>query len=181
MRSLSRSGAALLLSLLAGRAAAGPWSGQVDLASTLLSRPKGSLQLARAQALGVAISRQSGDLRLFLRAEANGWRDPRDDGSHDFTLTANIGLGLDFSYAGGRLRSGLAAGTSLLLVPDDVDQAPQAGLFVDLRPLAILWPLAPDLHIGLVPLSLVVALPVLTGIPLVCLQYRTTVLLERPF
>ena len=175
-------GLAVLLGVAPAGAHPPAWSWQVGLGSTLFSRsPDNRFQLARAQGLAGAVDRRFEDLHLFLQGELNGWRDRRDDGSIDLTLALNLGAGLGYDHAGGRLRSSLAAGTSLLLIPGDVDSAPSAGLFVDLRPVAFLWPIGSGLALGLVPLSLVVSLPVLTGIPLVSLQYRTTIFLEAGF
>ena len=81
------------------------------------------------------------------------------------------------------MRSSVAAGGTLLAVPADVDKAGSLGAFADVRPLAFVWPLAqlPGTRIGLVPLSLTLAIPVVTGIPLVSIQYRTTIFAERDF
>jgi hypothetical protein len=175
-------GLAVLLGVAPAGADPPAWSWQVGLGSTLFSRsPDNGFQLARAQGLAGAVDRRFSDLHLFFQGELNGWRDRRDDGSIDLTLALNLGVGLGLDHAGGHLRSTVVGGTSLLLLPDDVDSAPSAGLFVDLRPVAFLWPVGSSLDVGLVPLSLVVALPVLTGIPLVSLQYRTTVFLEAGF
>jgi hypothetical protein len=162
------------------------WSWQADLGVTLLSRPgsvDASVKLARAQAIGASIDRRSDHVHVFVRGEANSWRDQRDDGSNDFVLTLDLGLGLRLDFAGGYLRSSAAAGGTLLVVPTDVDKAGTFGAFADVRPLAFVWPLAqvPGTRIGLAPLSLTLAIPVLAGIPLVSIQYRTTVFAERDF
>jgi hypothetical protein len=160
------------------------WSMQADLGATLASRSSTSstsLALARAQALGLAVDRGFGQLHLFARGEANAWRDRRDDGTDDFVLAFDLGVGARLDYGGGRLRSSLAAGTTLLAVPGDIDTAGTIGAFVDVRPLAFAWRLGPGVRLGVVPLSLTLAVPVLTGIPLVSIQYRTTVFAERDF
>jgi hypothetical protein len=170
-------------------AAAGPasrWSWQADLGATIFSRSSttdASVKLARAQAIGASVDRRSDRLHVFARGEVNGWRDQRGDGSNDFVLTLDLGLGLRVDYGAGRLRSSVAAGGTLLAVPSDVDQFGRIGAFVDVRPLAFVWPLAqlPGTRIGIVPLSLMLAIPVVTGIPLVSIQYRTTVFAERDF
>ena len=167
-------------------APASPWSWQADLGVTLLSRSSStdaSVKLARAQAIGASIDRRGERLHVFVRGEANSWRDQRDDGSNDFVLTLDLGLGLRYDFAGGHLRSSVAAGGTLLVVPSDVDKSGTFGAFGDVRPLAFVWPLAqvPGTRIGVVPLSLTLAIPVVTGIPLVSIQYRTTVFAERDF
>jgi hypothetical protein len=160
------------------------WSMQADLGATLASRSSTSstsLALARAQALGLAVDRGFGQLHLFARGEANAWRDRRDDGTDDFVLAFDLGVGARLDYGGGRLRSSLAAGATLLAIPGDIDTAGTIGAFVDVRPLAFAWRLGPGVRLGVVPLSLTLAVPVLTGIPLVSIQYRTTVFAERDF
>ena len=151
-------------------APASRWSWQADLGATIFSRSSttdASLKLARAQAVGASIDRRSDHLHVFARGELNSWRDQRDDGSNDFVLTLDLGLGLRIDYGAGRLRSSVAAGGTLLAVPSDVDKFGSVGAFVDVRPLAFVWPLArmPGTRIGLVPLSMTLAIPVVTGIP----------------
>jgi hypothetical protein len=177
---------ALAANATATSAAPSRWSWQADLGVTLFSRSSttnATVKLARAQAMGASIDRRSEHLHVFIRGEANSWRDQRDDGSNDFVLTLGLGLGLRFDYAGGRLRSSVAAGGTLLVVPSDVDKTGTFGAFGDVRPLAFVWPLAhvAGTRIGLVPLSLTLAVPVVTSIPLVSIQYRTTVFAERDF
>jgi hypothetical protein len=158
------------------------WSIQGDLGATLASRSStanSSVTLARAQAIGLAIDRGFGQLHLFARGEANAWRNRRDDGTDDFVLAFDLGVGARFDYSGGRLRSSVSAGATLLAVPDDVDTAGTIGAFVDVRPLGFVWRLGPGVRLGVVPLSLTLAMPVLTGIPLVSIQYRTTIFAER--
>jgi hypothetical protein len=165
-----------------GRGGDDRWSMQGDLGATLGSRSSTastSVALARAQALGVAVDRGFGQLHLFARGEANAWRDRRDDGTDDFVLTFDLGIGARLDYGGGRLRSSLAAGATLLAIPGDVDTAGTLGAFVDVRPLGFVWPLGSGVRLGVVPLSLTLAVPVLTGITLVSIQYRTTIFAER--
>ena len=167
---------------LAAVAPAGRWSWQADLGGTLVSRSSTSssaVALGRAQAVGFGVDRRLDRLHLFARGEANAWRDRRDDGSGDFALIFDLGLGARLDHGAGRLRSSVAAGATLLAVPTDVDEAGTFGAFVDVRPLAYVWPVGDGTRVGLVPLSLTLALPVLTGIPLISIQYRTTIFLER--
>jgi len=165
-------------------AAPGRWSAQADVGATLVSRTSTSstrLTVARAEAIGVGVDHRSGSVHLFARFEGNAWRDRRDDGTYDFVLIFNLGLGARIDYGAGRLRSSVAAGATLLAVPTDVDQAGRFGAFVDLRPLAYAWPLGPGTRLGVVPLSFMLAVPVLTGIPLMSIQYRTAVFPECDF
>ena len=158
------------------------WAVEADLGATLASRSSTastSVDLARAQALGVGVDRRFDRLHLYARLEGNAWRQRRDDGTYDFVLIFDLGAGARLDYGGGRLRSSVAAGATLLAVPADVDQAGTFGAFVDVRPVAYAWPLGRGARLGVVPLSLTLAVPVLTSIPLVSIQYRTTVFVER--
>jgi hypothetical protein len=165
-----------------GRGDRGRWTLLGDLGATLVSRSSTastSLDLARAQALGVGLDRRFGSVHLFARGEANAWRDRRDDGTDDFVLVFDLGLGAALDWGGGRLRSSLALGAAILAVPTDVDSAGSIGTFVDVRPLGYAWRLGPGVRLGVVPLSFTLSIPVLTGIPLVSIQYRTMIFAER--
>jgi hypothetical protein len=169
---------------VAGGTGAGGWSWEADLGATLVSRSTNdttTVGLARAQAVGVSVGRNFDRLHLFSRGEFNAWRDRRDDGSYDFVMIFDVGVGARFDYGGGRLRSSVAAGGTVLAIPADIDPVGTFGVFADLRPLAYAWPLGHGLRLGVVPLSLTLAVPVLTGIPLMSIQYRTTLFAERDF
>jgi hypothetical protein len=166
----------------APRAQEARWLVLADAGATLVSRASTastSVDLARAQALGVQLDRRFGDLRLFARGEANTWRERRDDGTNDFVLTFDLGVGAGLDYGGGRLRSSLVLGATILAVPGDVDTAGAIGVFADVRPVAYTWQVARGMRLGVVPLSFFFSVPVLTGIPLVSIQYRTTIFAEH--
>jgi hypothetical protein len=50
--------------------------------------------------------------------------------------------------------------------------------FLDFRPVGVRWRVGPKVTLGLEPLHFALVAPVLTGIPLLDVQYRTTVYLE---
>jgi hypothetical protein len=135
-------------------------------------------RLGRTFAAGAGLGRRWGRFDGFFEAEANGWSSTRPDGSRDHSLAADLGVGGGVSYAGGFLRTSLAAGLSILGIPTDVDRAGSTGIYVDLRPVGYRWPLARAWVVGVQPLSLTVAMPVLTGIPLIEAQFRTSVTVE---
>jgi hypothetical protein len=161
-----------------------PWSVQGDLGLTLVQTPATSSarwRVANSAAAGASLGYRWGAVDAFLRAEADHWSQEREDGSRDQVLALNVGPGAGFTYAHERVRSSLAAGMSLLLVPTDIDRAGSVGVFLDLRPITLRWPLAGRTWIGVCPLSMTLTMPVLTGIPLVQLEYRTSVQAEYPF
>jgi hypothetical protein len=168
-------------SWLAGEA---PWSLQGDLGLTLVQPPVSSSahwRVGTASMAGLSLGRRWSSFDLFLRGEADRWSEAREDGSRDQVLALNLGPGAGLTYAGGRVRSSLAAGMSVLVEPTDIDRAGSAGIFFDLRPVTLRWPLGERTWLGVTPLSLTVTVPVLTGIPLVEIEYRTSVQAERSF
>jgi hypothetical protein len=161
-----------------------PWTLQADLGATLVQRRTSAAsgwRLASANALGAAFGRRWGALDAFFRGEADHWSQAREDGSRDQVLALNFGPGAGLTYGGGHVRSSLAAGLSVLVVPTDIDSSGSLGVFLDLRPITLRWPLDARTWIGVSPLSLTLTAPVLTGIPLVQLEYRTSVQAERAF
>lgn len=115
----------------------------------------------------------------FLKVEQSVWVPTQNWVS--FPGVLNAGLGVEHRFAGGLIRSSLAVGTSTLLFDTGLDPAGSTGMFLDLRPLGLRWSPAPHVVIGLDPLSLVISAPVLTGLPLVRIQHRTTLSTEVRF
>ena len=62
-----------------------------------------------------------------------------------------------------------------------LDSAGGVGMFLDLRPIGIKWDVKRHFRLGLDPLSFAMVAPVLDGIPLVQIQYRTTFWMEGRF
>lgn len=116
---------------------------------------------------------------VFAQLEQNIWIPTQS--LTPFPGVLNAGLGVERRFAGGLMRSSLAVGTSTLLFDTALDQVGDTGLYLDVRPLGLRWSPARDLVIGFDPLSLVVAAPVMTGLPLVRVQYRTTLSTEVRF
>ena len=162
-----------------------PWSCGADLGGTLLDRPGSGggsgWRMGRALALGVTVGRRIRTTELFLRVEGNYWTSLRSDQSHDAALAVNVGPGGEIRYAGGRLRTGGAAGLSILAIPTDNDRAGSLGVFLELRPIGYLFHVDAATTVGIDPLSFHLTVPVLTGIPLVEIEYRTSVHAERRF
>lgn len=115
----------------------------------------------------------------FLQVEQNVWIPTQS--LTPFPGVLNAGVGVEHRFAGGLIRSSLAVGTSTLLFDTALDQVGDTGLYVDVRPLGLRWSPIRMLVIGFDPLSLVVAAPVMTGLPLVRIQYRTSLSTEVRF
>jgi hypothetical protein len=158
-----------------------PWYLSGQAGTVLLGRSANATtgwRVGRTFAAGVGLGRRWGSFDAFVEGEANGWSSTRPDGSHDHALAFDLGIGAGVSYAGGLLRTSLAGGVAILGIPTDVDHAGSTGIYFDVRPIAYRWPVARSWVLGVQPLSMSVAVPVLTGIPLIQLQFRTSLTVE---
>ena len=93
----------------------------------------------------------------------------------------NVAAGLDFTYFEGRAHSAIAFGPSILAFDTPLDEKGSVGWILDLRPIGLQWDVHRNVRLGLDPLSFAVVAPVLDGIPLTQIQYRTTFYVETPF
>jgi hypothetical protein len=173
---------ALVLSLLcaAGAARAQPsWRRHVDVAfhGALLNSAAQSPLLGIHMGWAVSTGVLLGDWGAFLQLEQSLWRGT-EYGATVVPGTLNLGLGSEWRFANGLIRSSVTLGPSLLLFDTRIDKAGHLGVFLEARPLGLRWRLGPRFTLGLDPLSLAIVAPVLTGIPLVRVQYRTTLALE---
>ena len=87
---------------------------------------------------------------------------------------ANLGLGLEVNYLGGYARTSVAIGPSILLFDTVIDEAGNTGFFLDVRPIGMRWPINRFFAITLDPMSFAIVAPALDRIPLVMIQFRTT-------
>ena len=117
---------------------------------------------------------------LFLAVEHNMWV-ATEYHAKVVQGAVNVGLGGEFIYADGFVRTSVAAGPSILAYDTVLDDAGNVGLFLEARPLGLRWTVHEYLVIGLDPLNFAVVAPVLSGIPLVYIQYRTMIYLEAVF
>lgn len=93
----------------------------------------------------------------------------------------NYGVGLDLVHGGGYVRSSLAFGLSTLAYDTALDKAGTTGIFVDLHPLGLRYAVHRRVVIGFDPLTFTMVAPQLSGIPLVRIEYRTTLYAEAVF
>ena len=120
------------------------------------------------------------DWGAFARMEHNIWL--ASEFSRDLNRGAfNIGVGVEHLYFSRRMRASLALGPSVLLFNTEIDNAGTTGFFVDLRPAALRWEVADGFVIQWDPITLTIVAPVLSGIPLVMLEYRTALAVEFDF
>jgi hypothetical protein len=93
----------------------------------------------------------------------------------------NLGIGLEVNYLHGYVRTSIAAGPSILLFNTAVDRAGSVGLFIDLRPIGLRWPIKRYFAITFDPMSFAMVAPALDRVPLLMIQFRTTLGFEFAF
>lgn len=119
-------------------------------------------------------------LGIFLQFEQDFWVATE----YDIRVVQgayNIAVGMDFTYFEGRAHSSIAFGPSILGFNTLLDTRGSVGWFLDVRPIGLQWDVHRWVRLGLDPVSFAVVAPVLDGVPLVRVEYRTTFYLEVPF
>lgn len=149
------------------------WFVGVALHASFLSDIRGLSNLLPTFGYGLRVGRRWDNLGGFVQIEHNLWW--ATESKQGLNLGAlNVGLGFDAVYANGKVESSVAAGPSILLQSTPLDYAGHVGLFCELRPVGLRWKADDHVAITFDPLSLAIVAPVLGGIPLIHIQYRTT-------
>ena len=117
---------------------------------------------------------------VFAHFEQNLWQTTEMD-SKIVQGAFNLGVGGEYIYADGFVRTSLEVGPSILLFDTLLDDAGSVGVFVDLRPVGLRWNPWEKLHIVAEPLTLAFVAPVLDGIPLIQVEYRSVLGVEWAF
>jgi hypothetical protein len=100
------------------------------------------------------------------------WQFDSRAGLHGGTL--DLALGGELLSFERRMSTAIYAGTATLLERTLLDDAGATGLFLDLQPAAFRWRRKSGVWIRVVPLHVAIVAPVLSGIPLLQVQYRTS-------
>ena len=116
----------------------------------------------------------------FLAVEHNMWLTTEND-IEVVQGAVNIGFGFEATYARGFVRTSFSVGPSILAFDTALDDAGTTGVFFDLHPVGLRWTVHKNLVIGLDPIGFALIMPVLDGIPLIDVQYRTDLYLEGVF
>ena len=87
----------------------------------------------------------------------------------------NLGIGLEVNYLKGYARSAISIGPSVLLFDTGIDEAGNTGLYLDVRPIGLRWPIKPFFAIVFDPMSFSLVAPAFDRVPLVMMQFRTTI------
>ncbi len=116
----------------------------------------------------------------YLQIEQNLWFASESSGEF-IDGTWNIGLGGEYLSASGFVRTALAIGPSILAFDTVLDEAGSTGIYLDARPLGVRWQLHEWVVLGVDPISFALVAPVLEGIPLIQIEYRTSLYAESTF
>jgi hypothetical protein len=122
-------------------------------------------------------ARRFGNVGVLVKAGWNRWANTQKPPMLT-RGTLNLGVGGEYWYFHRRVRAAVVAGPSILLFRTVLDKPGKVGVFVDCYPSSLSWRLAGTLYARVDPLSFHVIAPVLDSIPLVVLEYRTSVALE---
>ena len=90
----------------------------------------------------------------------------------------DLGAGVEGLFMDRRVRASLSLGASVLARDNPIDRAGHVGPYFDLRPGGYRLRLGGGLYLLLEPLTLHLIVPVLEGIPLAVVQYRSVLTLE---
>ncbi|MEM1413478.1 MAG: hypothetical protein AAGH15_01190 [Myxococcota bacterium] len=163
------------------RADASPWRLAAEGHFSALSdqTDRSLLNVSYGGALRVAYRRSGPASRIgaVLVLERNAWFGTELDAG-PFPGVWNVGGGVERVWAEGRIRSALVGGASILDGDTPLHQRGTTGLFFDIRPVALRWPVHPHVALELTPLGLSLLLPALRYPRLLLTQYRTTFAIE---
>ena len=117
------------------------------------------------------------DWGVYFQLEHNLWLETEMDVTTQQGVF-NIGVGAERLYFARRMRAALAIGPSILLYDTALDDAGTTGLFIDVRPTGVRWPVGKGWALVFDPLTFTLEIPALSGIPLLQIQYRTVLAVE---
>jgi len=92
--------------------------------------------------------------------------------------SANFGLGFEAVYFNRHIRSAISAGMAVLIKEAVPDPEGTMGFYLDLIPAGYVFHPRNHLNLVFTPISLYIGIPSLKGIPLVVIQYRTSLTVE---
>ncbi len=152
---------------------------QLELHSTLFTEGPEKEQLAKAFGGAIKGGYRWGNFGLFGQVEQNIFYAGLVNSTEEQTYAVlNVGGGTELLFAGGHARTSFAMGASILDQTTGRDQAGATGIFLDLRPIGLRFKVNEHLWLNVDPLSGALLIPELGGIPLVDLQFRTTIIAE---
>lgn len=173
--------AALLLAPLVVVPGADQLYAAPDVHLAVLGEAENAAKFARVFGMGLQVGQRWGAWGAFGRVELSGWQSPTLQEQSELQGAVNVGLGVDLLSVGGRVQTSLVLGPSVLLRgTEGLDSAGEVGVFGELRPAGLRFDLDP-MVLSFHPISCAIVVPVLSGIPLVEIQFRTSLSVEFAF
>lgn len=149
----------------------------VESHGSMLNGNAGAPNLNISFGFGLRGGVEFGRWGVFLHVENDLWG-ATTYGAKFTPGVVNYGVGADFRYAGGFVRTALTVGLSTLLFDTAIDHAGSTGVFLYAVPVGLRWQIDKLLTVGLDPINFVLAMPVMTRIPLAHIEYRFALSLE---
>ena len=115
---------------------------------------------------------------ILGKIEWNPWITLQDLNGLWNTGVLNVGLGWERQYFDDRCRSAFFVGSTTLLFDTALDSTGSTGVFFEFSPVSLRFPIDRTLTIRIDPGDIHISAPVLSGIPLITLQYRHGIALE---
>ena len=154
-------------------------SAPVHAASSYFVTSQSGLSLNSASAnLGLEAGLRTPNYGIFAKADWNPWFSPQAVNDALKPGILNVGVGMEYLFFNDRCRFAISLGTSTLLFDTALDDAFTTGFFIEMSPVSLRWSLTEELTLQLDPTSISLAMPVISGIPLVSFQYRHGISLE---
>ncbi len=117
---------------------------------------------------------------VFLRVEHNLWlRNEYQAGAVPGVMS--ISLGGSWLYFSERVSTEAALGSTTLLFATGLDGPGQTGLYLDVKPAILNWSIHPRWRLKWAPLGATILAPAIWGIPLIRVQYRTSLSAQWSF
>ncbi len=114
---------------------------------------------------------------FYVQIEYNSWEDIYDE-DNIIQNAFNFGMGGEFIYFKQRARSSLSLGGAIKLNDNALQESGNIGIYFDIRPVGILFHISDFINIVFDPLSLNIEAPVLKGVPLIVIEFRTIIGVE---
>lgn len=149
------------------------WYISVGIHLSFLSDVRNRSNILPTFGYSVDVGHRWSDKAFFVHIEQNLWmstelRRKVSPGA------LSIAPGFDVIYGDGFVHTSIAIGPSILLRSTPLDEAGSVGGFLELRPVGLRWKASPNVALQLDPLSFAIVAPVLGGIPLIQLEYRSS-------
>lgn len=135
----------------------------------------GNEKFLRALGLLTRLGWRWDDIGTFLVSDFSTWRSPLVVEGEERMSALNLGVGLELLWLDGFVRSTGSVGASVLTRGAPDDEPGTTGFYLDIRPVAYRWQVSDRWHIAFAPVGGTFMVPVLSGIPLVELQFRTAI------